>query len=343
MAETLAERQAQILRAIVREFIRTGEPVGSKHLVDRIRLDISAATVRNEMARLEELGYLSHPHTSAGRMPTDAGYRFVVDGIKRPRPLASGQQRAIEEELGSEAGSIDELLRRAGDVLSRFTRHAAALLALRSRASVLRRIEMFRVGPGRVSVMAIAENGRIAQRMLSVDDSLTEDEVRVLGERLSESLRGEQLDQIGSALRAREEATPPRERAVLGGVDEIVQELLDAERHVVIGGVANLASEEDFEREALHKLYEALEQQTAVMELLANTLDEKLTVRIGGELNDADLSSCSIVMAPFGPAASARGAVGVIGPMRMDYERVIATASAVARLIEHTLGGDETP
>src|SRR5947199_3983826 len=132
MAETLGERQAAILRAIVREYIRSGEPVGSRHLVDRSRLNISSATVRNEMARLEELGYLAQPHTSAGRVPTDLGYRFVVDEIKSPRALGVGQRRALEEELsGEEPASIEDLLRKASDVVSRFTHHAAAVLAHR--------------------------------------------------------------------------------------------------------------------------------------------------------------------------------------------------------------------
>src|ERR1051325_4415533 len=128
MAGTLGERQSAILRAIVREYIRSGEAVGSKHLVDRTRLHVSPATVRNEMARLEELGFLTQPHTSAGRIPTDQGYRFVVDEIRLPRPLAEGQRRALEEELiADEPASVEELLRRATDVVSRFTHQASAV------------------------------------------------------------------------------------------------------------------------------------------------------------------------------------------------------------------------
>lgn len=342
MAETLGERQAQILRAIVREFIRSGEPVGSKHLVERSRLDVSAATVRNEMARLEELGYLTHPHTSAGRIPTDSGYRYVVDAIKHPRALAHGQLRALEDELGTDPGSIEELLRRAGEVVSRFTRHASAMLALRARSTTLRRIELLRAAPARASIIAIAENGRIEQRIVAVDERLTDQDLEQLGERLSAAHHGGALERVVEEVRALADRSPSHEKGALDGVLDALQGLLDAERHVVIGGVANLAGEDDFERETLHRLYEALEQQTAVMELLAKTLDDTVTVRIGGELDDEDFQACSIVVAPFGPAGTARGSVGVIGPMRMDYERVIATATAVARLIEGTLGAPDT-
>jgi heat-inducible transcriptional repressor len=343
MADPLGERQGQILRAIVREFIRSGEPVGSKHLVERTRLDVSAATVRNEMARLEELGYLTHPHTSAGRVPTDTGYRFVVDGIKRPRGLTQAQLRALEAELGTDDGSIEELLRRASEVVSRFTRHASAMLAFRARSNTLRRVELLRVATGRAAIVAIAENGRIEQHTAHVDETLTDEDLRVLGERLSAVHHGRVLETVIDELRTLASTAVERERAAVSAVVDTVQGLLDAERHVVIGGVANLANEEDFERETLHRLYEALEQQTAVMELLANTLEDVVTVRIGGELGDESFQHVSVVSAPFGPTGSARGSVGIIGPMRMDYERVIATATAVARLIEGTLGTPDQP
>lgn len=340
MADTLGERQAQILRAIVREFIRTGEPVGSKHLVDRTRIDVSAATARNEMAKLEELGYLTHPHTSAGRIPTDTGYRFVVDTIKRPRALAEGQQRALAEELAADdMPSLDEILRRAGDVVSRFTRHAAALLARRARSTRLRRVEMFRAGPGRASVLVIAENGRVEQAIVPVDLELTEDEIRDLGERISRAHSGTSIEGVVNAV-LRDDGDE-REREALRGIADALQGLLDADEHVVIGGVANLAGEHDFERETLHRLYEALDRQTAVLELLAGAFDDQVTVKIGSELGDADLAPVSIVVAPFGQTSNAHGSLGVIGPTRMDYERVIATAQAVARLIEVTLGATD--
>ena len=341
MADRLGDRQASILRAIVREYIRTGEPIGSKHLVERAKLGVSAATVRNEMARLEELGYLTHPHTSAGRTPTDAGYRFIVDGIKRPRALGHGQQRALAEGMGDEPGTIDDLMRRAGEVLSRYTNHASALLALRARSRLLRRIELFRVGDGRAMVVAIAEDGRIEQRIVAVPRSMGDDQVRELGETLSATLHGRGLDSVVSALEDLAASSPEADREALNGVRSVIEGLRDAEQHVVIGGVSNLAGDDDFAREDLYRLTEALEQQTAVMEILSGSFEQPVSVRIGGELNDEDFRTASVVVAPFGPTAAARGSVGVIGPMRMDYDRVIATAHAVARLIEETLGASD--
>ena len=186
MTENLGERPAAILRAIVREYIRSGEAVGSRYLVERTRLDVSPATVRNEMARLEELGYLVQPHTSAGRVPTDRGYRFLVDEIRAPRQLSEGQRRALAEELTSEEPeSVEELLRRATEVVSHFTHHAAAVLSRRARPSTLRRLELFPVGARMAMLVLIAENGRVEQRMLPLGGSLAEKDVDALGARLA--------------------------------------------------------------------------------------------------------------------------------------------------------------
>lgn len=343
MTDMLGERPAAILRAIVREYIRTGEAVGSKYLVDRTRLGVSPATVRNEMARLEELGYVVQPHTSAGRIPTDLGYRFVVDEIKSPRQLAEGQRRALAEELnGDEPASIEELLRRASEVVSRFTHHAAAILSRRARPSTLRRLELFPMGARMAMLVLIAENGRVEQRMLPLDAHVTDKDVEQLGERLGNQLHGVTLEDAERTLSERAQTGESRERALLESVAAACASLRESDEHVFVGGVANLAGEETFERDELSRLYETLERQTAVLELLAYTVDRPMTVRIGSELAEQDLRSCSVVVANFTTGPEAFGSVGVIGPTRMDYERVIATANAVARMLEGTLGSPES-
>ena len=341
MADPLGERPAAILRAIVREYIRSGEAVGSKYLVDRTRLNVSPATVRNEMARLEELGYLIQPHTSAGRVPTDRGYRFVVDEIRAPRQLAEGQRRALEEELiGDEPESVEELLRRATDVVSRYTHHAAAVLSRRARPSALRRLELFPVGTRMAMLVLIAENGRVEQRMVPLDGSFGEKDVDALGMRLGSELHGIGLEKARQRL-ASMPTKSAAERQLLDDVAAGLQSLLDSDDHVFVGGVANLAGEQTFERQTLSRLYETLEHQTAMLELLASTLDTPVSVRIGSEHDSEDLRYVSVVVAGFTPSADAQGSVGIIGPTRMDYERVIATANAVARMLEATLGSPE--
>jgi heat-inducible transcriptional repressor len=343
MAGTLGERQSAILRAIVREYIRSGEAVGSKHLVDRTRLHVSPATVRNEMARLEELGFLTQPHTSAGRIPTDQGYRFVVDEIRLPRLLAEGQRRALEEELiADEPASVEELLRRATDVVSRFTHQASAVLSRRARPSSLRRLELFSTGPRLALLVLIAENGRVEQRMVPTEGTLDEKDIERIGEKLGKELQGVDLDEATRRINEGAKSGPVDERALLSDIAAGFQSLLDADEHVFVGGAANLAGEEAFEREELSRLYETLEQQKAMLELLAATLDLPMSVRIGSELESEDLRSVSVVVANFSAGSDGHGSVGIIGPTRMDYERMIATANAVARMLEVTLGSPVT-
>jgi len=342
MAETLGERQASILRAIVREYIRSGEPVGSKHLVDRSRLNVSSATVRNEMARLEELGYLAQPHTSAGRIPTDRGYRFVVDEIKAPRSLNDTQQRALAADLSDgDPTSVEDLLRRATDTVSRFTHHAAAVLAHQAQAGRLRRIELFPVGARSASLVLIAENGRVEQRMISLEAGINEHDVERIGERLALELQGLDIDTAIDHLSADHPVPDHAEQPLLDSVAGGLSALAGGGEHVVVGGVANLAGEGSFERDTLHRLYEALERQSALLELLAGGIDESVSVRIGSEVPTEPFQSCSIVVASFGGVGEQRGSVSVIGPTRMDYDRVIATANAVARMIEGSLGAPE--
>lgn len=342
MAESLGERQASILRAIVREYIRSGEPVGSKHLVDRSRLNVSSATVRNEMARLEELGYLAQPHTSAGRIPTDRGYRFFVDEIKAPRALNDSQRRAIAAEISEgEPNSVEELLRRATDTVTRFTHHAAAVLARRMQSGRLRRLELFPVGSRAASLVLIAENGRVEQRTLTLEGGLSDVDVERVGRRLGEELQGIEIERATKDVLDAAATSDPRERSLLEGIAAALATLRAADEHVVLGGVANLAGEESFERETLSKLYEALERQSALLELLTQGLGDPVSVRIGHELPAEPFQSCSIVVASFGGEGQQHGSVSVIGPTRMDYDRVIATANAVARLIEGSLGGPE--
>jgi heat-inducible transcriptional repressor len=344
MAETLGERQASILRAIVREYIRSGEAVGSKHLVDRSRLNVSSATVRNEMARLEELGYLAQPHTSAGRVPTDRGLRFVVDEIKSPRSLNAPQQRALAAEMADgDISSVEDLLRRATDTVSRFTHHAAAILATRGRAGRVRRIELFAVSRRTASMVLIADNGRVEQRMIPLED-IDAAEVEAMAQRLGRELQGVEIERARQTVVAEAEAaaaSAPKQRALLESIAGGLDALRAADEHVVVGGVANLAGEGAFERDTLGKLYQALEHQTALLELLAQGVDHSVTVRIGSENNTEPFQSCSIVVASFGGDDEQRGSVSVIGPTRMDYDRVIATANAVARIIEGTLGTPE--
>lgn len=332
MSEPLGERQGQVLRAIVREYIRSGEPVGSKHLVGRFRLAVSSATVRNDMARLEDLGYLSQPHTSAGRVPTDLAYRHFVD-TERPARLGEPHERRMEAAISAEPADLEELLRRASEVLSRYTHYAAAALAPPLNVSRLRRLDVAWLGPRLAVVVLIADGGRVEKQMIELEHPAAEAAVERVGRDLDHELSGLRLDEARrrmSALAAR--ASSP-DRELLGGVAEAINGLMAGDQRVVLGGTANLLDERVMEeRESLRGIYEALERRTEVLRLLAEA-EPPVGVRIGSEIASPEMQSFSVVAAPYGDGA----AVGVIGPKRMDYLRAMASVSLVARILEATL------
>lgn len=332
----LGARQAAILSAIVREYIRSGEPVGSKHLVAHSRLDVSSATVRNDMSLLEELGYLAQPHTSAGRVPTDHGYRWFVDTVG-PAKLGESQQRELTEALG-EPSDLDSKLVRASDVLSRFTRYAAAVLTPRLEVSHLRHLDLAWLGQRLVVAVLIGDGGRVEKRMVELDADVTERDVEHLAHELNRVLAGVGLEDGRTRLAAMAKRASARERGLLAGVADAVSHMIEAERRVFVGGASNLAADETLsaERATLRRVYETMERQTEILRLLEEAI-RPVSVRIGSELPVEDLHSLSVVAAPYGLGGEVGGTVGVIGPTRMDYLRAMAIVAAVARTLETSL------
>jgi heat-inducible transcriptional repressor len=333
---TLGARQAAILSAIVREYIRSGEPIGSKHLVGRYKLDVSSATVRNDMSLLEELGYLAQPHTSAGRIPTDLGYRWFVDTAAAPK-LAEGQQRELDEAF-SEPADLDENLMRASEVLTRFTRYASAVLMPQLQISRLRHLDLAWLSPRMVVAVLIGDGGRVEKRMIELDSDVTEREVEHVSHEVNRSLGGLPLDQAKQELQKMSKRASARERALHAAVSEAVGDLMELDRRVVVGGASKLAADDALgsERATLRRVYEAMDRQTELLRLLDEAI-RPVSVRIGAEVPVEDLHSISVVAAPYGTVGDGAGSVGVIGPTRMDYVRAMAIVAAVARTLEASL------
>lgn len=343
--DALAPRQESILRALVREYIRTGEPVGSVELVRRYRLNVSSATVRNEMSRLEEIGYLAQPHTSAGRVPTDRAYRLFVDAIEPPLRLPRDDENLVHDELTREPESLEDLLHRATEVTSRITHQAAAVLAPRLAPSRLRNINLVLIGTHAATVVIVADNGRVEQRIIRFERVIEAQELEQVERELNRDLRDMRFEDARRTVADRLAAAPTTTKPVLAGVIEALDQTLVTESHVYVGGAANLAEEESFQRETLRRLYEVLERQSELLTLLAGALAPvaggdaaPVVVRIGHELPMPAMRDCSIVVANYGFGETPAGIVGVIGPTRMDYRRVMAAAEAVARTLQDTLG-----
>ena len=333
----LDERKLVVLRAIVTEYIAHGEPVGSKRVVQSAGLDVSAATVRNEMAALEEFGLIEQPHTSAGRVPTDLGYRRFVDDLRANAQLDDPRRELVEELLGS-ARDVEDLLARTSTVLSQLTRLVSLVIAPAMDASRLKLVELVSLTPGSALLLLVADTGRVEKRLVELPVTTREsdlDRVRVV---LSEHVRGHRLGEVHGVLDEMVEEAPADLREILVGLRDATTSGLsdDTLHHVFVGGQAALVGEETFERDQLSRVLELLEERVTLARLLADaTADDDAVVRIGNENQVEDLHATSLVAQRYQLVTA--GSLGVLGPTRMDYARVLAAVRAVADQLQETL------
>ena len=335
----LDDRKLAVLRAIVEDYVSTNEPVGSKNLVDRHSLDVSPATIRNDMAVLEEQGFIVQPHTSAGRVPTDKGYRLFVDRLTGVKPFSSAERRAIETFLAG-AYDLDDVVMRTVRLLAQLTRQVAVVQYPSLTRSAVRHIELVPMAPQRLLLVLITDTGRVEQRSVELPGPVGDDSITHLRAVLNASLDGHRLTDVTSAVTDLPERINPADRSVAAAVLSVIFETL-VERHeerVVVAGAANLAPA-DFAR-GLHEVLEALEEQVVLMRLLGESGDQaSVTVRIGAENQVEGLESTSLVAAGYGSGEQALARLGVLGPTRMDYPTAMGAVRAVARYVGQILAG----
>jgi heat-inducible transcriptional repressor len=335
----LDDRKLAVLRAIVEDYVSTNEPVGSKSIVDRHNLDVSPATIRNDMAVLEEQGFIVQPHTSAGRVPTDKGYRLFVDRLSGVKPFSTAERRAIETFLTG-AYDLDDVVMRTVRLLAQLTRQVAVVQYPSLTRSTVRHIELVPLNDRRLLLVLITDTGRVEQRGVELPDPITEDAITQLRAVLNACLDGRRLTEVASVLAELPERVPPADRVNATAVFSVILETL-VERHdekIVVGGAANLTPA-DFSR-GLHEVLEALEEQVVLMRLLGESGDHALvTVRIGAENQVEGLQSASVVAVGYGSGDQALAKLGVLGPTRMDYPTAMGAVRAVARYVGQILAG----
>ena len=335
--EDLDERKLSILRAIVTEYVARGEPVGSKRVVEVARLEVSAATVRNEMSALEERGFIAQPHTSAGRVPTDKGYRRFVDDL-RANPALDGPRRELVQELLGSSHDVEDLLARTSSVLSQLTRLVSLVIAPAIDASRLKLVELVALGPGTALLLLVADTGRVEKRSVDLPAGVTVNELDRIRTMLGEHVSGRRLGEVHATLSAIVDEAPQDLRELLSALaDATASELADDTiHHVFVGGQASLAGDEAFEREHLSRVLQLIEERATLARLLSDaTADDEPTVRIGEENQVEDLRAASLVAQRYRLVTA--GSLGVLGPTRMDYASVLATVRAVADQLQATL------
>jgi heat-inducible transcriptional repressor len=330
----LDERKLAILRAIVTDYVSMREPIGSKALVERYHLDVSPATVRNDMAVLEEEGYITQPHTSAGRIPTDKGYRLFVDRLGAVKPLSTAERRAIEAFMAG-ALDIDDVVRRTVRLLAQITQQVAIVQYPVDLGAQVRHVELVTLSADRGLVILVSSSGRVDQRTFDLAGASAED-VNDLRGRLNAALVGLPSARAVEAMAALPDTLEPGLRplgvVVVAALLEVVGSQPSA--RVAVGGVPNLTRFADQFETTVKPVLEALEEQVVLLRLLGEaTSSAEVTVRIGHENPYAPLQSTSVVASGYGGAQDAWATLGIVGPTRMDYPSTMAAVRAVARYV----------
>jgi len=334
------DRKLAVLRAIVEDYVSTQEPVGSKALVERHQLGVSPATVRNDMAALEDEGFITQPHTSAGRIPTDKGYRLFVDRLSQVKPLSSAEKRAIATLLQG-AVDLDDVVQRSVRLLAQLTRQVAIVQYPTLSRSTVRHVELVTLTGTRILLVLILSTGRVEQRVIELTEPLDDYRIADIRASLNRAVIGEKLTDASEQLVALPDEF---ERGNRTPVAVIVAALIDAmsdhrsDERVMVGGTANLARFGDGFDASIKPMLEALEEHVILLKILGEaTSPSTLTVRIGHEVPYHGLSSTSVVATGYGPGDEALATLGIVGPTRMDYPGTMATVRAVARYVSKIL------
>lgn len=326
----LEERKAAILRAVVEEYIETAQPVGSGHIAPGV--NVSSATVRNDMAALEQEGYLLQPHTSAGRIPTDKGYRYFVDTLRGPGQLdASGTQR-VKTFFAKAHGELEQMLYDTSRLLSDLTAHTAVVIAPLHEAARVRSVQLVGLAPGVALVVAVLSNGSVEKRTIEVADETGDETLGAATARLSSAL-------VGAPMAA---ASPPSASGH-ARTDALVNAAFDAligiegdSEHLFVGGASRMAEAFDAVG-TVRRVLGILEQQYLVVTVLRDVLDRGLQVAIGTETGLEPLAECSLVVAPYDVDGEQAGTIGVLGPTRMNYPQALAAVAVVSKRLSHRL------
>ena len=333
VAEELDPRKSAILNAVVTEHVETAQPVGSSHV--SVGVGVSSATVRSEMSSLERDGFLRQPHTSAGRIPTDMGYRYFVDHLSSPGMLGAAQNRQVRAFYAQVHGEVEELLERTSRLLAGLTEHVSVVFGRSHDSAVVRGVQLVGIAPQVAVMVAVLADGTVEKRTIELDDEMDTAALARASSHLSSALVGSRL---GAAASVGATGDPL--------VDDVCEEALSALEelagarepdHVFVGGSSNMASAFDAV-ETVRSVLGILEQQLVVVQLIEDVLDSGLSVAIGAEHGFEPLASCALVVAPICVHGEDLGTIGVLGPTRMNYPRALAAVRIVGDELADKLG-----
>ena len=329
----LDDRKTAILRAVVEEYIATAQPVGSAHIANNREMAVSSATVRNDMAALEREGYLMHPHTSAGRIPTDKGYRFFVDNLVPNGALGSIEQAKVGSFFETAHFRLEETLQRTSMLLAQLTNYASVVIGPTAEVAVVRSVQLVRLSSHHITVVVVLSNGAVENAQIEITSDVTDDEILQANAELQRLMITQPLSGMAAHRKANRNASKDQTHGA--GVIALCEKVLSAldrvrnDENFYVGGVAQMAEAFDAV-EIVRNVLHTLEQQYVVVTLVRDMLNRGVSVAIGAEHGVEPLSACSVVLAPVRADGETVGTVGVLGPTRMNYPQALATVDLVS-------------
>jgi heat-inducible transcriptional repressor len=338
----LNQRSLSILEAIIEGHIASGEPIGSRTIAKQHKEKMSPATVRNVMADLEEMGFIASPHTSAGRVPTDKGYRFYVDTMLQVSDLSPRQRRNIESHCNTVDLHIEALLRRVGNLLSDMSCYTGVVLVPRFSASRFRHIEFVPLSQNRILAIFVSATGAVQNKIIKVEEGLpSADELQQAANYLNQSLHGMTIRQVRKVIVEKMQEERVRYDRLMQQALTLSDEVFgsDMDDDIIIEGATNMLDYPDFaDPEAMKRLFRAFEKKKLLIELLdMSQASSGVQIYIGGQTSYQDFRGCSLISARYTNGEEALGSIGVIGPSRMFYSQVIPVVDYTARLISRML------
>lgn len=340
-AVCLDERKKKILEAIVQDYICTAEPVGSRTLARKYSLGISPATIRNEMADLEEMGFLEQPHTSAGRIPSDTGYRYYVDFLMEKHDLTPEEEEYIAQALTSKLVAIEALIARTSELLSSMTNLTGMAMGPQLEGSVIQHVELLPLAAQKALLLVVTNVGAIQHRFLDIPESISGEDLKIISEALTRDLRGHTLDTVKRSMlqHVRDELAAYRRvlRMILDAVEEAM--LRGREEKVYLGGAANILNQPEFQRDfkKVKGVLNVLETDKVLRQMLLEGQSDELVVRIGGENKAIGVPYFSLVTASYRVGDTVVGTIGLLGPTRMEYGRAVAMVRYTSSLLTEML------
>ncbi len=338
---SLEERKQKILQIVIHYYIRTGKPVGSETIIEHNKLEVSPATVRNILAALEKEGFLTHPHTSSGRVPTDKGYRFYVDSLMQLQQLTQEEEQRIEKEYESQRGALDSVMQETSKMLSMLSHYTGFVLTPSPAVDHLKRLELVKVDRDRLLAVLVTDAGVIRHKIMDLDQDVNSTELIAINRLLNKNVYGISVNDISAEIFKRLQQEKIKQVKYISIMEKLVQQAfaLDEEGELYLEGTSNILSQPDFaDYDKVRNIFKVIDEKKMLCELLEEKVShEGIKVIIGEETPCKELQECSIVTSTYRAGDKTLGALGIIGPKRMEYSKMIALVNYFSKLINKTL------